>query len=266
MKSLWSRMVLCWTVLIFIFIPVQAVTVISGGSSELSDATTSTTLTTNIIEWRQVNHGKALIMENANMSSEKPTLIFFGGAGERASTQETVKLLEGTSAFENWNVCCVAVANDHGKMDEWKDVARSLKEYVLQRVRDGKINPENIWIDGYSNGGAGAYYATLELHNLPVVFNGTIKMMKVSELTLVEASLKGIFSSNVIENLLSMGIKVSMFVSTTSNYTLSAHGRDLVRRFNSYENFTGVLVEHGHGNAIVSLVANRYENHSNDGF
>ena len=210
--------------------------------------------------------GKALILETPNMSKEKPTLLFFGGKGERSSARKTAKLLENVTVYENWNVCYIAVSRDNGYIREWRDVADSLYYYIEQRIKEKKINPYNIYIDGYSNGSAGAFYTTLKLHNMRLILDDVTATVKVRELTLIEGTLPGIIKPPQIEQILSMNIPMTLYVSAGSSYNLSAHGRDLVKKFKNRENFTGILVDHGHGSAIVALVSNAYGNHTTDGY
>lgn len=222
---------------------------------------------TNLMDNEPFAYDKALILESANLSSEKPTLFFFGGIGERSSAKKTAELLKGTDAYEDWNVVAVAVVKDRKTIREWEEVADSLCLYVLERVMQGKIDPQNIWIDTYSNGTGGGLYTSLKLHNmLTLLPDQTIAKVKVQELTMIEGTLTGIVKSPQIEQLLQMGIPVTLYVSSTASSELSANGRKLIKEFNGRENFTGILVNHGHGNKIVSLVSESYGNHQNDGF
>jgi len=243
------------TMLVILGDSAQALTVLDGSYYDISS-------TRMVVNNTTITYGKALILESSNMSADKPTLLFFGGIGERSSARATAKLLEGVTTFDSWNVCAIAVARDKGKINEWKEVATSLREYISARVQEGKIDPKNIWIDVYSNGAAGGFYSTLELHGmLTFLPDGTTSELQIRELTFIEGSLTGIIKSPQIEQLLGMGIEVTMYVSKGSTYKLSAHGRELVKEFKNRENFTGILVDHGHGNGIVELVSKVYRNH-----
>ena len=213
-------------------------------------------------------YGKASIYEIGNISYEKSTILFFGGIQERESVKKTYNLLKNVdlSAF---NLVCVAVYRDSADhpMDAWKTVAEGVYEYLTDRVNQGKINPDWIFIDGYSNGGAGAYYTALKVNNTQTTDLFGSSVIKIKRLTLIEGTLEGVIREKAIQELLEKNIPVFLYVSKTSDYNLSKHGRSLLKKYCTYKNFSGMLVDHGHGNRICSLVYEApYYNHRFDSY
>lgn len=209
--------------------------------------------------------GRASILEKEEMGNDRATLFFFGGKRERSSPKDTANLLKDIAVLDGWNVTAIAIHRDPESrpISIWKEVAKDLVDYVTTRVHEGKIDPSRIYLDGYSNGSAGAYYATLALQGKSVVMpDGSTVPIEVKRLTLIEGTLRGIIKSAQVEEILSLGIPLTLYVSRGSTYNLSEHGRKLVREFSGTPGFTGIMVDHGHGSAIVKLVYEEpYRNH-----
>lgn len=209
------------------------------------------------------------VLEVGEFSPDKPTLLFFGGKQDRDSTKKTYRLIEDVQQLERWNVICVAIRNDPESkpISIWRHVADDLKSYIESCVAEGRINPKMIWIDGYSNGGAGAYYTTLALQQMPVRLpNGDATMVEVQKMTLIDGTLEGIIKDAQVQEILGMGVQLTLYVAAKTSYSLSAHGRDLVSRYTGTDGFTGILVDHSHGSGIVALTyADGYGNHRYDG-
>lgn len=184
-----------------------------------------------------------------------PTLIFFGGQDERKSVYRTNCVLDGRVP-EGWNIlCCALYEPDTTSTQEWKRAMRSLVEFVLVRIRDGVIDMTQLYIDGYSYGGSGAFWLAESLLQSGIT---------AKALTWIDAAVSQVKQSD-LQNLLSCGVSVNVFAASaeTSENDISARGRNIVYELNGESGFHGEIISHGHGNGIVAYVYDTYHLHAN---
>jgi len=209
----------------------------------------------------------AVILEHGEFSYNKPTLILFGGVGERDSIDKTYRLVDKVPTIENCNLVCVALYNDQtrGKVEDWISVCDGVYEFLIDKITAGVLNPSNIYIDGYSNGGAGAYFCFQKLHNTYVTIGNYKSRILVKKVTFIDGAYNNVITDDAILDIIESGTLVCIYVAGLSNYNISKNGLKLLNEFGCNSSVDGEVLECGHGQKITKLIYEEpYNNHEQD--
>ena len=184
---------------------------------------------------------KALIGELATNQPGRPTLLFFAGAGERRDIKKTLLQMEGRPTLSEWNVIGIAIADcDNDHVTEWEQCVADALPVIEEMISEGKIG--DIYIDGCSNGGVGAYEMAHAL---------LIRGYEVREVNFLDAAIDYRIKKEEIEGLLRMGTKVGIWACRNSEKRVSENSRNLVRSFRDNSNVNGIIMNVGHSNALI---------------
>lgn len=108
--------------------------------------------------------GAQLIGPNA------PTLIFLGGTAVKRDIDGTMAVVDGVENLKGYNIICITGPNMtmEAHQENWEPVIQSTIPYLQDLVRSGKIDPSTICVDGFSDGGYGAFYLVNQLQGTSV--------------------------------------------------------------------------------------------------
>lgn len=199
--------------------------------------------------------GKAVVAERVTNSPEKPTLLFFGGSGERKYIENTVKILQDKDLLEDWNVICIAINKcDTDDVKEWRQCVEDAVPLIVAQMQEGKIKPQ-IYVDGFSLGGYGAYLMALALQGLTIEReDGAVVEIAVQEVTFLDGAVTNVICEAEIQNLLNANIHVVIY-ATTSEKRISQNSRELAKTFENIQRVTSVILDVSHGNALKEAYA-----------
>lgn len=189
-------------------------------------------------------NGRADLMERW-VAPDAPTLVFFPGAGERGSAEDAWNKASKYVPVD-WNLVCVAIyKNDGYEVEDWKLAIDGLMTVLDERRNQGKTTLEAIYVDGESNGGAGAFYFTNR------ILAGELgPQAKVKELTLLDGAIYYLVSSEAVKSLLTQ-TQVTLYVAAWSDLQTSLKGKELIKELRGYQNFYGHTLQCAHGNTLM---------------